>query len=118
MLDGGAGSETISAVLSNVAGTAETDYYTVELCDSGSITWSMRYDDAMNDLPVGFRTEAGGLVEQGSSRPVSQDVWGIDETIEFSDAAGTLSTFRFGAGDTGAARACIPYELTAELNCN
>ncbi len=114
----GGGSQTLNASMSNVGGAAETDYYTVELCDTGSITWSLRYDDSLNDLPVGFRTEAGGVVRQGTSRPVNQDVWGIDETIEFSGQAGQLSEFRFGAGDTGAQRACIPYTLSAAVECD
>lgn len=114
----GGGSQTLSAVMSNVGGAAETDHYTVELCDSGTVTWRLRYDDSLNDLPVGFRAEADGVLRQGSSRPVSQDVWGIDESIEFSDAAGQVSEFRFGAGNTGATRACIPYTLSVDVECD
>lgn len=118
LLFGGAGSETITAVLSNVAGEAETDYFTVVLCDSGSITWSLRHPERQNDFPVGFRSQAGDDVRQGTTRPVSQGVWGIDETIEFDGAEGTVSTFRFGAGDTRTERACVEYEITAEMVCD
>jgi hypothetical protein len=114
----GGGSQSLSASMSNVGGVAETDYYAVELCDSGTVTWSLRYDDSLGDLPVGFRTEAGGVVRQGTSRPVNEDVWGIDESIEFTGQAGEISEFRFGAGDTGAARACLPYTISVAVECD
>lgn len=118
LLSGGPGSETVTAVMSNVAGEAETDYFVVPLCDSGSITWSLQHPERLNDFPVGYRAEAGGDVRQGTTRPIRQGTWAIEELIEFNDAADTVSTFRFGAGNTRTERACIEYELSVELVCD
>lgn len=112
------GTATFEGTLSVIGDTAESDWIEVPLCDAGTLEWSLDYAGDDRDAPVPWRSEIGGTIDQGGTRPTSQTAWGADGSASFTDAAGTSAAFRIGRGATSTQRACVPYAFTFTLSCD